>query len=359
MRFRTAKISLWRRFTSSAVILGAMAFLLFGGESTPSTIYDQQLTAARLMHACIDTLGIAYWALFSDADVELEPNRTSLIGVEFSPITTTLGSLKAKRISTNPDFAALLVWWLHQIGAREEDIIAVGSSGSFPALALATMCAAEAMQLRPIVITSLGSSSFGANQPKWTYLDMEKVLYEKGMIHHRSHAASLGGADDTGLGLTAEGRNLLAEAAQRCGVPLIRQPAPAENVRIRAGIYQQEGRPKIFVNIGGAQINIGDYASARKLSVGPNLPTSLAANPPNSMIAYFAGLGAPTVHLLQIEQTALKYSLAIDPHSLSEPGLSPVYYTHRIAPPIWILSAVSMLAGWIVLIRPRRRFSPG
>ena len=355
MKFRTARISLLRRFTGAFVTLCALVVLTIGRESSPTTFFDQQLAAARQMRACLDSLSVAQTSLIPETDAETDPNGTGLIGVEYSPITTTLGSLVAKRTSTNPDFAALLVRWFHHLEAREGDIVAVGCSGSFPALALATLCAAEAMQLRPIVIISLGASSFGANRLEWTYLDMEKVLYEKGMIRHRSRAASLGGVQDIGLDLTAEGRQQLTEAIQRSGIPLIRQPVPIENVMARAAIYLSDGKPELFVNLGGAQINIGDYASARRLSVGPNLPASLSANPPESMITYFAGLGVPTVHLLLIEQTALKHGLAVDPRPLPEPGLSPVYYALRIAPPIWIFAAVCMLAGWIVLIRPRRR----
>ncbi|MEE9464815.1 MAG: poly-gamma-glutamate system protein [Candidatus Neomarinimicrobiota bacterium] len=358
MKFRPARISLLRRFTSAFVTLCALVVLSIGRESSPTTFFDQQMAAARQMRACMDSLSVAQTSIIPEIDTNTDPNETGLIGVEYSPITTTLGSLVAKRTSTNPDFAALLVRWFHHLEVREGDIVAIGCSGSFPALALATVCAAEAMQLRPIVIISLGASSFGANRPEWTYLDMEEVLYKKGMIHHRSRAASLGGTGDTGLDLTAEGHKILSEAARRYGVPLIQQSTPAENVQVRAGIYQQDGRPKLFVNIGGSQINIGDYISARRLSVGPNLPASLTANPPESMIAYFAKLGIPTLHLLLIEQTAVKHNLAVDPRPLPEPGLSPVYYTLRIAAPIWILAAVCTLASWTVLIWPRRHLSP-
>ena len=354
MKFRRSKISRRRLFTGAFTTLFALVLLTIGRESNPTDFFGQQLAAAQHMRACLDSLGTAKTTVFASAKTEMDPNGTGLIGVEYSPMTTTLGSLIAKRTSTNPDFAALLVRWFHHLDAREGDIIAIGCSGSFPALALAALCAAEAMQLKPVIITSLGSSSFGANRPEWTYLDMETVLYEMGMIHHRSSAASLGGDRDAGLDLTVEGRQLLVEAVHRSQIPLIYQPIPAENVIKRAEIYWMYGRPEFFVNIGGAQINIGDYASAHRLSVGPNRLQQFSTAPPESMGAYFAGLGIPIVHLLQIEHAALDYGLTIDPHPLPEPGLSPVYYTVRIAPPIWIFAAICILASWLPFIRQRR-----
>ncbi len=359
MRFRIARTSPRRQLAAFLSVLCGVAALNLGTKSTPTPYFEHQMTAARHMRACLDSLGSAQAALFPDDDIGEDPNRTGVIGVEYSPITTTLGNLVAKRTSTNPDFAALLVRWFHQLGVHEGDIVAVGCSGSFPALALATICATEATQLRPVIIPSLGASSFGANRPEWTYLDMETVLYEKGIIHHRSAAASLGGAEDIGADLSVESRALLREAVHLAGIPLIHQADAVHNIQERAIIYQKEGIPTVFVNIGGAQINVGDYAQVRRLSVGLNRPERMAEAPTESMVAYFAGLGVPTIHLLNIEQTALEYGLGIDPRPLAEPGLSTVYYVNRVPPGIWIFAATCILAGWIVLIRPRRRLSPG
>jgi len=80
-------------------------------------------------------------------DAAADPNRTGLVGVETSPITTTLGNLEAKRTTTNPDFAGLLVRLLNEAGVKEGEAIAVGGSSSFPALLLAVLSAAKAMNV--------------------------------------------------------------------------------------------------------------------------------------------------------------------------------------------------------------------
>ena len=51
-----------------------------------------------------------------------------------------------------------------------------GIVGSFPALNVSLLAACEQMQLRALPITSVGSSMWGANDPAFTWLDMEKLL---------------------------------------------------------------------------------------------------------------------------------------------------------------------------------------
>ena len=115
-------------------------------------------------------------------DKSLDKNETGLIGLEWSGITTTLGDIEAKRTSTNPDFAALLVKLFKEIGLKKGDIVAANFSSSFPALNLAFISAADTLGLKAIIITSIGSSTYGGNIEDFTYLDMENYLYSKNFI---------------------------------------------------------------------------------------------------------------------------------------------------------------------------------
>ncbi|HPH45343.1 MAG TPA: poly-gamma-glutamate system protein, partial [Candidatus Aminicenantes bacterium] len=71
-------------------------------------------------------------------------NRTGLIGREDTSITTSPGRLEAKRTTANPLVAGALVRMFREAGAGRGDVAAVGASGSFPGLILATLCAAAA-----------------------------------------------------------------------------------------------------------------------------------------------------------------------------------------------------------------------
>jgi len=94
-----------------------------------------------------------------------------------------------------------------KVGLKKGDVIAIGASGSFPSLILATLSAAKALDLKPIIICALGSSMWGVNIPELTWLDMEKILYQQGLLNYRTVASSIGAGEDIGEGLTDEGNN--------------------------------------------------------------------------------------------------------------------------------------------------------
>ena len=183
------------------------------------------------------------------------------------PLTTTLGNLSAKITATNPDFAALLIDLFIRAGLKRGDVIAIGASGSFPSLILATLSAAKALDLKPITICALGSSMWGANNPELTWLDMENILYQQGLLNYRTVASSIGAGEDNGGGLTEEGKNFILSAIQSNQIPLIRESTLEENIHTRLQIYfenAKENKIKLFVNIGGASANFGECAEVLK-----------------------------------------------------------------------------------------------
>ena len=105
-----------------------------------------------------------------------DPNRTGLVGDSYTEITTTLGSLPSKRSAANPNIAAMIVDMLTQCGVKAGDPVAVNFSGSFPGLNASVLCALDAMGAKGIVISSVGASTYGANLPDFTWLDMEEAL---------------------------------------------------------------------------------------------------------------------------------------------------------------------------------------
>ena len=57
--------------------------------------------------------------------------KTGMIGDEYTPITTSLGSGGGEADTANPDMAALLVQMLTEAGVKSGDTIGAGFSGSF------------------------------------------------------------------------------------------------------------------------------------------------------------------------------------------------------------------------------------
>jgi len=249
-------------------------------------------------------------------DPAADPNGTGLIGVERSPVTTSLGSLEAKRTTTNPAFAALVAALLHEAGARRGDAVAVGASSSFPALILATLAAARAAGVEPLVISSLGASEWGANIPGFGWLEMEECLRRDGALAAAPVARSVGGEADTGEGMDPEGRALVESRVGAGGVPLVGGPTLERNVAARMEAYRRAagGRPiKAFVNIGGSWANMGPDPAV--LGLEPGLARSVFVPPPDrrGVIQAMAAAGVPVIHLLNIKGLCERYGLPWDP----------------------------------------------
>src|SRR5262245_26622978 len=94
---------------------------------------------------------------------------TGLIGVASSPITTDLGTLASARTSSDPVFAAAVVQMLFEAGVRPGDDVAVGMTGSFPGFDLSVYAGIEAIGAKPLVISSIGSTEYGANEQTFTW----------------------------------------------------------------------------------------------------------------------------------------------------------------------------------------------
>jgi poly-gamma-glutamate system protein len=245
---------------------------------------------------------------FSPDDV----TKTGIIGDELTPLVTTLGSLPAKRMSTDPGFAALVVDLLRAVGVKEGDVIAVGFSGSLPGLNIAVLSAAAALNLEAVVISSVGASQWGATDPQFTWLDMERVLFERGVFHFRSAAATRSGGAKTNF-LLEEGKDLARAVIRRSGVPELTGGSFADIVRKRMAIYLERarGRPiKAFVNVGGAAANVGQCDQS-KIIAGIVRRIPPCAEQGQGLIHKFLRMRVPVIHLLQVQRLARTYGMTL------------------------------------------------
>jgi poly-gamma-glutamate system protein len=251
-------------------------------------------------------------------DRALDPNQTGIVGDEFTPLTTSVGDAAAKRTAANPAFAGVAAAYFERAGLRAGDAVAIGGSGSFPAFVLAALCAARALDLRPVLIYSIGSSMYGANIPGFTFVDMLARLREGGLLPYPITAVAPGGEHDGGRGvLFDEDGTTLIDEARRSGLPLVEGATLADRIRRRLQIYDEAagGRPiRCFVNVGGATANYGDTAASLDVLPGlvlrvPVLPSS----PSRGLLFEFAARGVPVVHLLHVKGLARDNGLPFDP----------------------------------------------
>ncbi len=284
---------------------------------------DLTADAARRMHQA--TLALADYRAVHGPPLDPEDvHRTGLIGTFFGPLTTTVGTVESKRTTTNPNMAALAVRLLRNAGVKRGDAIAVGASGSFPALLLAVLCAAEVLDLDVGLIVSFGSSQWGANLVGFTWLDVERILLDAGLLSLSccADAVSFGGASDVGSDLDADVRDALRRLATDSDVPLIEEPNLRVNVARRMAVYREavRGRPiAAFVNIGGAWANVGSGDTYLGLPPGVNRIETVPPADERGALFEFAAAGVPIVHLLHINALATAYGLPWDPSPLPAP----------------------------------------
>jgi poly-gamma-glutamate system protein len=349
------------RAVYAAAALSLVYLLLI--RSLPDAAVRAEMTeASRLMARATAALRQCRASRDVPVDPAADPNKTGLVGVERSEITTSAGRLEAKRTTTNPEFAALVVSLLHEAGVRRGDTVAVGASSSFPALIVATLAAAEAMGLEPLVISSLGASEYGANIPGFNWADMEDCLRTAGVLDVRPIARAVGGDEDVGRDMSPEGRALLESRIRSGGVPFLEEPDLERNVARRMELYRKSAgkRPiKAFINIGGSWANIGTDAEVLKVEPGLARDIFLPSPDRRGVIQAMAAAKVPVIHLLNIKGLCERYGFPWDPRPLPRPGEGPFY--RRAAArsrPAAALGIAYVLLIIVVMTFARRRRSP-
>ena len=332
------------RLAALAVLLVAYLLAEVTRVSVPTEDHAQKLEASRKAAACFD----AICQLKTDRGLEIDPtadiNRTGMIGLEYSFITTTIGNLEAKRTSTNPNMAAVVVDMFRELGLQPGDRVAINCSGSFPALNVAVLCAVDVMGLDPYLISSFGASTHGANDPELTWLDMEHHLYEQGLIGHKSDLFSIGGMEDVGKEMDPGLREAITARIQGYGYELFYDEDLVHNVRTRYGIYRDQGDVKCFVNVGGNDASFGD--SNIVVHVDGGILTGLPEKDNSTgLVQLFLKDSIPVIHLLNIKTLAADYGLPIDPVPIPDAGEGGVYYQVQYCKwiPIAGLAAAAML----------------
>lgn len=254
-----------------------------------------------------------------------------MIGDEWSEITTTLGSLEAKEISTNPDFSALVVRLLHEAGIKKGDNVGVVLSGSFPALAVSTLAALQTMDVEALIMSSVGASTYGANQPGATWLDMESALKRDG-IHFNTVLVTMGAGEDAGIGLSDEGVAMIRNAAYRNKVDLYVPESLKESINKRVAMFR-DANISLLINIGGNETALGSCAHALSIPNGLVTEMHVCHDEDRGLIARMNELGIPFINMLDLKDLATRYGMTISP-GLSYPESRSLYnttVTNRIA----------------------------
>lgn len=316
--------------------------------STPvrSPLYDTAVRAAERMQACMDSVR----AEKLSRGIEIPPEdrfETGLIGEDFNFITTTLGDIAAKRTTTDPDMAAMMVFMLDEAGLKEGDVLGCNFSGSFPALNIAVLCACEETGITPVYVCSCGASTWGGNNPGFCFPEMAVLLYEQGLISTAPALITPGGGDDAAGGVDSDMFSEIWDRVSALGYPVMFGKEYSGNLNARLELYDSADID-CFISVGGNITSLGNNMIVDVLGQGILDTEVPVINSGSGLLEIYLHRGVPTILLLNIRQLMTDYGLPFDPDSRSAPGVASIYYTvQRPLYYIWTGLAAELLLAFL------------
>ncbi len=291
-----------------------------------SALFLTQQQAYLRMQRCMEAVR-RYKAELSIPIPDYDVSQTGMLGEEFNTITTTLGSLEAKRTTADPNMAALVVRMLYDAGLKPKDRVCAVFSGSFPALNLAVLSACDAMGIEVAYISSVGASTYGANNALLTFPEMAHRLYREGLLSSDSVMVTAGGDWDVGAGMEAR---LLSDIKQRvtaAGLLWFEERDFVRNMTAKKRLLDSF-EPDCFVSVGGSLSSLGSGIRSDSLGQGLLRPTVglRLADKQSGLIERYLAEGLPVLHLLNIRQLVAEYGLPFDPMHIAPAGQSSIFF---------------------------------
>ncbi|MEM1225441.1 MAG: poly-gamma-glutamate system protein [Planctomycetota bacterium] len=316
-----------------------------------------------------------------------DPADTGMIGPSMSLVTSLPGHLSAKQTSVNPNFAAVAMQLMVDAGVGPGDRIAIGCTGSFPALNIAVITAAESLGTRPVVISSAASSQYGANEVDFMWPDMERLLAAEGIIQTRSIMISRGGFRDRCAGMGDETRQLVESSIARSGLPLMDSRDDTDAIDRRMLAFAEAAQDEnyaAYINVGGGHASVGGTRGNDALGEGLIEPSDWSAKLGMGMVmnwfrdrfhqgsidnatlapnrngldgndcvaSRFLASRVPVINMIRTEKLARRFGLPIAPPVPVEVGQGGVY---AIADPrrgLAVLGIGLILLTTAIVMRP-------
>ena len=347
--------------TSTLVLLSILSLICFIISINMKTIevspsYTSKIKAAKLMKAAMNELKNHRMEQSIFIDSENDPNETGLVGGPFSLITTDEGDLDAKLTTLDPNFSAIIVDLMSQLSLKKNDTVAILMTGSMPGANIAVLTACKSLGLIPITISSVGASQWGANQIDFTWLDMERILFEKELIPSVSIAASIGGRNDMGRLLSPAGRDLIIENISKYNIPLIKKNRLNDNILYRMEQYKKHASIdsyKAIINIGGGVASLGTSFNLKLLSPGvvnrSDINKIERSGGIEGVFSRFIKSNVLGLHILNIRPLIEQYNMQFAPIPVPEIGIGSLYAVERYNL-IVVTFCLLLIVGSVLLI---------
>lgn len=290
-----------RLFLLALATLMVLLWIFSHGMVSPrqNQLYRKVSDAEKVLYQWRDAQG--------NIDVTVDPFRTGLIGVEWSDLSTTEGALPSKRTAADPRWALVVDQWLDELDVKSGDSVVVMASSSFPGLILNTLMALENRGVEPLMVLSLGASSWGANQRDFTWLHMADHLRSRGLLQTMPRWCTLGGNGEIGGGLPGDTENYFIGLARQMEIPLVRKTSLEKMIQWKVDLIKSLA-PKVVFSIGGSHANMGDDPAV--LTLRPGLDRKNGRG--DGVIGRSLAAGVPVVHLLDLKRLSQSKAIPYD-----------------------------------------------
>ena len=254
-------------------------------------LYTKILDAQKFLWQQLGNMGLSL-------DEKADPYHSGFIGVEYSEITTTIGSLPAKQCATDPLWAVQFVRWFGELGLTRGDRVLVSASSSFPGMVYACLAACESLGLEADFLLSLGASTWGANRPEVNFSGMLELLHRGGFLKTRPSMYTLGGTNENADGMDDEAKRLLQGAVS--DDELVRGLTLDELVARKS---EHLAGVRVLVNIGGNASSMGTDTMSLNLTPGIVYP-SAEIDGGNGLVGNALRANIPVIHVLNLRALA-------------------------------------------------------
>ncbi len=352
--FRPSLKSIWTLIILAVVSYGLYLWAEHSRKLVRQADYEAKIEASQLMTRAIGILRDIRLQRGVRIDEINDPNLTALIGPQHSLITTDDGHLEDRITGLNPNVAAMVVALLKEAGLEAGDAVAVTVTGSNPGVNIAFYAALSVLQLEPVIISSVGSASWGATNPNFTWLDMENVLFDRGVFPFRSMAASLGGGNDNGMRLSQKGRKSLKDNINDNGVTLIEESTLRASIHTWMGLYSEQEPPvgySTFINIGEGIASLGHPQNGDLIPDGYNPRIPAKNYPARGVMHRFSEMGNSIINICNISTLADRYYLPRAPVPTPPVGEGNIFATVRYNLTVTWIAVVILAVVLVVLVR--------
>ena len=356
--YRAEKVSKASLIAMLLTAIGCLLLVSLAGLSKSKSIRLAMLDAAYRSEAAFDAIHQGREELGCRMLKLHDPAETGMLGPSMSLVTTLPGHLDAKQTSVNPNFAAVVIRYLTDIGAKPGDHIAIGCTGSFPALNIATITAVESLGLQPILVSSAASSQYGANDPDFMWPDMERLLYDQGIISTRSKLTTRGGFRDDAVGMTDDTREKLDESIRRSGSRLNESEDMDDAIFTRMKLYANNAPIQSYVayiNVGGGSASVGGSEGNEQFGGGLTLPSdlrSMPVEPVDSVATRFLNSNVAFINMVDVVKLAKRHGLPVASVKKVDVNIGSLDQSKTIQRPLALLAIIVILAHVYLIMRP-------